>query len=409
MASSSETSRGAKRRTVVNGSTTRNRANAGLENGTGGEDGCDSGLSSESSTPTNGSPPPRQPKTPSNGQVVVAGAASAAALRAKNNSSRIGSDRMSRLFRSRSGTESPRSLDNMRNRQVSSPMRSSGNVTSNWLQISSPCVDSGDEASLRIDRGTYQYMFQDIVSIKTMLLKLKRILQETETLNPFDNAKNGLFCNLNEGGTGTIDVSTSPGSGGSSIADELADLRRQVVFLQGQVEDRDRTIQLLELQMSKLQGPKNGDVQNCILPTRNISSVDTCNAATQTEKTRPVSAGPSLLQSLPQDGVMGPLVSWSDSSDRQRPSLLSELNSAGSPRKPIERLPHTLRLRQEQAPARRGNAHTRRHSSESVTGSPRSKDCAKPPCDSNDMEQRDAKIEGNTVKSLIPTPRKLRL
>jgi len=59
--------------------------------------------------------------------------------------------------------------------------------------------------------------------------------------------QNGLFCNLNEGSTGSIDVSTSPGSGGSSIADELADLRRQVVFLQGQVEDRDRTIQLLEV------------------------------------------------------------------------------------------------------------------------------------------------------------------
>ncbi|KMR00423.1 putative myosin havy chain [Lasius niger] len=191
---------------------------------------------------------------------------------------------MSRLLRSRSGTESPRSLDNMRNRQVSSPMRTSGSV-------SSSCVDSGDESSLRIDRGTYQYMFQDIVSIKTMLLKLKRVLQEAETLNPFDNPKNGLFCNLNE--SGTTDVSTSPGSGGSSIADELTDLRRQVVFLQGQVEDRDRTIQtrdrtieLLELQMSKLQGPKNGDAQSCILSTRNhdISSVDTCNAATQTEK-----------------------------------------------------------------------------------------------------------------------------
>jgi hypothetical protein len=59
--------------------------------------------------------------------------------------------------------------------------------------------------------------------------------------------QNGLFCNLNEGSVGTIDVSTSPGSGGSSIADELTDLRRQVVFLQGQVEDRDRTIQLLEV------------------------------------------------------------------------------------------------------------------------------------------------------------------
>lgn len=102
---------------------------------------------------------------------------------------------MSRLLRSRSGTESPRSLDNMRNRQVSSPMRTSGSVShdptfkfdlseTNILliscvpQVSSSCVDSGDEASLRIDRGTYQYMFQDIVSIKTMLLKLKRVLQE---------------------------------------------------------------------------------------------------------------------------------------------------------------------------------------------------------------------------------------
>ncbi|XP_029178814.1 ras guanine nucleotide exchange factor P isoform X3 [Nylanderia fulva] len=327
----------------------------------------------------------------------------------------IGSDRMSRLLRSRSGTESPRSLDNMRNRQVSSPMRTSGSV-------SSSCVDSGDESSLRIDRGTYQYMFQDIVSIKTMLLKLKRVLQEAETLNPFDNPKNGLFCNLNE--SGTTDVSTSPGSGGSSIADELTDLRRQVVFLQGQVEDRDRTIQsrdrtieLLEvnneLQMSKLQGPKNGDAQSCILPTRNneISLIDTCNAATQTEKTRPVSAGPSLLQSLPQDGVTGPLVSWSDSSDRQRLSMLSELNSSGSHhRKPTERLPHTLRLRQEQTLTRgRVNAHARRHSSEALV----SNSLIKPKeviCDSNNAEQRDAtKVEGNTIKSLIPTPRKLRL
>lgn len=63
--------------------------------------------------------------------------------------------------------------------------------------------------------------------------------------NFFYEFQNGLFYNVNEGGT--ADVSTSPGSGGSSIADELADLRRQVVFLQGQVEDRDRTIQVLQV------------------------------------------------------------------------------------------------------------------------------------------------------------------
>ncbi|XP_025152842.1 putative uncharacterized protein DDB_G0282129 isoform X3 [Harpegnathos saltator] len=326
----------------------------------------------------------------------------------------IAGDRM-RFLRNRSGTESPRSLDSMRNRQVSSPLRRTGDVQS-------PCLDSGDEASLRIDRATYQHMFQDIVSLKTMLLKLKRVLQESgendltraDTLNPFDNSvKNGLFCNLNlnlNEGSETIDVSTSPGSGGSSIADELADLRRQVIFLQGQVEDRDRTIQQLQAQFLKLQGSTSGDAQTCIVPTRNnnIPFVDTCNAATQTEKTRPVSAGPSLLQSLPQDGSMGPLVSWSDSWDRQRPSLLSELNSAGSLRKPTERLPHTLRLRQEQTP-RRSSVHTRRHSSESVSSSLKSKDSTKLSCEPNDMEQCDAKVEGNAVKSLIPTFRKLRL
>lgn len=102
--------------------------------------------------------------------------------------------------------------------------------------------------------------------------------------------------------------------------------------------------------------------------------------------------------------------SWSDSSDRQRLSMLSELNSAGSHRKPTERLPHTLRLRQEQTPTRRANAHARRHSSETLVSSSfiKSKDNAKSPCDSNDAEQRDVKVEGNTIKSLIPTPRKLR-
>ncbi|XP_006561400.1 uncharacterized protein LOC726021 isoform X8 [Apis mellifera] len=215
-----------------------------------------------------------------------------------------------KIWRNRSVTDSPRSIDSTRNRQFSSPLRISRN-------IQSPNLDSGDEGSLRVDRDTYQHMFQDIVSIKTTLLKLKRVLQQSEengltrvdTLNPFDNSmKNGLFYNVNEGGT--ADVSTSPGSGGSSIADELADLRRQVVFLQGQVEDRDRTIQVLQFQISKLQGP-NGDGQTCALNNHNnFSSPNTCNAATQTEKTRPVSAGPSLLQTLPQDDVMGPLVSF---------------------------------------------------------------------------------------------------
>nr|XP_031842163.1 uncharacterized protein LOC116431209 isoform X3 [Nomia melanderi] len=227
-------------------------------------------------------------------------------------------DKMTKVWRSRSVTDSPRFADNLRNRQFSSPLRTSRNVQS-------PSIDRIHELDIRIDRDSYTDMFQDIVSIKTTLLKLKQLLQGTETLTPFDNTvKNGLFYNLNEGST--VDANTSPGSEDSSIVDELADLRRQVIFLQGQVEDKDRTIQVLQFQMSKLQGPNNIERQNCALNnSRNtILSMDTCNAATQTDKTRPGSAGTSLLQTLPRDGVMGPVVSWSDSWDRQRPALLAE-------------------------------------------------------------------------------------
>ncbi|XP_076752745.1 uncharacterized protein LOC143424515 isoform X3 [Xylocopa sonorina] len=260
-------------------------------------------------------------------------------------------DKTTKVWRNRSVNDSPRSIDSTRNRQFSSPLRTSRN-------IQSPSHDSRDESSLIVDRDTYhQHISQDIVSIKTMLLRLKRVLQEAETLNPFDNSmKNGLFYNLNEGGT--ADVGTSPGSGGSSIADELTDLRRQVVFLQGQVEDKDRIIQVLQFQISKLQGP-NGDGQTCALNINhnNVSSRNTCNAATQTEKTRPVSAGPSLLQTLPQEDVMGPLVRWSDSWDRHRPPLLGELNGNRSPRKSTDRIPRTIKSRQGDASSRQ-NGHT---------------------------------------------------
>ncbi|CAK9807315.1 hypothetical protein ANTPLA_LOCUS5324 [Anthophora plagiata] len=316
-------------------------------------------------------------------------------------------DRTSKVWRSRPLTDSPRSLDSTRNRQFSSPLRTIRN-------IQSPSLDSGDEGSLRVDRDTYQHMFQDIVSIKTMLLKLKRVLQESEengltraeTLNPFDSSvKNGLFYNLNEGST--ADVGTSPGSGGSSIADELADLRRQVVFLQGQVEDRDRTIQILQFQISKLQGP-NGDGQTCALTTNhnNVSSSNTCNAATQTEKTRPVSAGPSLLQTLPQEDDMGPLVRWSDSWDRHHPSLLGELNGNRSPRKSTDRIPRTIKSRQEET-SHRQNGHTEKLPIESSLNKRivQSKDSKY--IESNETEQHEIKSEASPTKSCIPTNRKL--
>ncbi|XP_053989513.1 serine-rich adhesin for platelets isoform X2 [Hylaeus volcanicus] len=85
-------------------------------------------------------------------------------------------DSTTKKWRSRSVTDSPRSLDGTRRRLISSPLRTSRNV-----QPSS--IDSRvDEECLRVDLDTYQHMFQDIVSMKTMLLKLKRVLQEKRTV-----------------------------------------------------------------------------------------------------------------------------------------------------------------------------------------------------------------------------------
>ncbi|XP_015589706.1 uncharacterized protein LOC107265132 isoform X3 [Cephus cinctus] len=337
----------------------------------------------------------------------------------------IGSGRTSRLLRSRSGTESPRSLDSVRTRQISSPLRPPRNVQS-------PSLDSGDEGSLRLERATYQYMSQDIVSMKTMLLKLKRVIQEAETLNPFDSSmKNGLFYNLNEGGT--TDASTSPGSCENGVTNEMADLRRQVIFLQGQLEDRDRTIQLLQVQMTKYQGLNSVDSQSCASSMHSSSTgfKETCNAATQTEKVRPVSAGPSLLQSLPQDSGMGPLVSpvgWSDSRYRRRPPSLAELNSQSSRnrhphnlhRKSSDYSPRLTRSRQEETSPIRLNGHAEKMPIDSNTSVKKN---LKPKSEStpgivgrNNVEANDITSDINPAKpdiastsnkSSIPTSRRL--
>ncbi|XP_069685417.1 uncharacterized protein [Periplaneta americana] len=244
-----------------------------------------------------------------------------------------------RVLRSRTGStpDSPRSLDT-KARLTGSPLRPPRQAT--------PSSETED-GSLRLDRGTYQYMYQDIVNIKTMLLKLKRVLQENEengltraeTLNPFDGTlKNGLFYTLASSevvASGDTEDGNESGVG-QSPQEEVADLRRQVVFLQQQLEEKERTIQLLQLQMTKY---TNGDAAAANASSTNSAAKDSCNAATQTERIRPVSAGPSLLQSLPSENNMGPLVSLTDTWDRRRQPSLGELGVGRQPIMTASKLP----------------------------------------------------------------------
>ncbi|XP_075216965.1 uncharacterized protein LOC142322131 isoform X2 [Lycorma delicatula] len=209
--------------------------------------------------------------------------------------------RATRLLRPRVGSsgsgggESPRSLTLDSQRLRSSPLRTSRQGTS------SPGEDLSDDSGIRLDRETYQDMFQDVINIKTMLYRLKRVFQNQETENAFDNTlPNGLYYNLGHDGA-TEDSSHQKKD--ADVADELTDLRRQVVFLQQQLKEKDRIVQNLQESITRLKEVRE-DKHNLEV-TR-----ETCNAATQTERVRPVSSGPSLLQGLPNDGSGGSLVSF---------------------------------------------------------------------------------------------------
>ncbi|GLH10088.1 Uncharacterized protein GBIM_15070 [Gryllus bimaculatus] len=230
----------------------------------------------------------------------------------------------SRLLRPRAGStlstpDSPRASDS-RPRAVGSPLRpqrASGG---------SECDDGG----LYLDRHTYHSICQDIVNHKTMLLKLMRHLQKAETLNPFDSSlKNGLFYNL--ASTDTPSGGAEETGQGLSLQEEVADLQRQVVFLQQQLEEKEHTIQLLQIQMTKY--------SNAEVTANGPIAKETCNAATQTERIRPVSAGPSLLQQpLPSDSSGRPLVSLNDTRSWQRqPTVGSPAPAKSATRLPLMR------------------------------------------------------------------------
>ncbi|XP_072396670.1 uncharacterized protein [Diabrotica undecimpunctata] len=214
----------------------------------------------------------------------------------------------SRVSTPNSTVDSPKTLG-----RVSRPSATSSPVRYNRVaNLSSACGYDSDD-SIRLDRASHTAVKQDIVGIKTMLLKLRRVLNETveeellrsETHNPFESQHltNGIFNSL----CPDNDVSDDGSSQNEAkVISELAELRRQVLFLQGQLEDREKTVQNLQEQMVRL-AEDNYHANSA--PASTTCESSTCNAATQTERMRPISAGPSLLGGSPVDGSAGSLVS----------------------------------------------------------------------------------------------------
>ncbi|XP_020816586.1 uncharacterized protein LOC110190440 isoform X2 [Drosophila serrata] len=162
-------------------------------------------------------------------------------------------------------------------------------------------LHSSSDDLMLYDKSFRNAMLQDVLQFKKQLLRLRRILQETETLNPFENDNVQLFaaCGLDSKQLNDIDLASLTSSTTEDPLQELTDLRRQVVYLQGQVDDRDRTIRLQRDLIEQLEAEKrqkalaNGTASEP--PGKELISM-----ATQTERTRPLAIGAEGLSSKPE-------------------------------------------------------------------------------------------------------------
>lgn len=174
-----------------------------------------------------------------------------------------------------------------------------------------------------MDKTLRNSMLQDVSSFKKQLVQLRRILQESDTLNPFDvlngqvfmPASNQLHDNNNkcddekenENKKEKKDDENNVVLTGDQLAmledqrEELADLRRQVVYLQSQMADKDRTIRLQQNVIEQLEREKarnSSDTQS----SSSDSKTETINSATQTERLRPLSMAQDSLSSRLMSG-----------------------------------------------------------------------------------------------------------
>ncbi|XP_051861218.1 serine-rich adhesin for platelets isoform X4 [Drosophila albomicans] len=160
-------------------------------------------------------------------------------------------------------------------------------------------LHSSSDDLMLYDKSFRNAMIQDVLQFKKQLLRLRRILQETETLNPFENDNVQLFaaCGLDSKQLNDIDLASLTSSTTEDPLQELTDLRRQVVYLQGQVDDRDRTIRLQRDLIEQLEAEK----RQAATAGNEVTNKECISMATQTERTRPLAIGAEgLSRSKPE-------------------------------------------------------------------------------------------------------------
>ncbi|XP_045494453.1 uncharacterized protein LOC123693413 isoform X3 [Colias croceus] len=206
------------------------------------------------------------------------------------------------------GGESSGSTASLSNIGASLPIRSARLLQRSRTQTPSDAGISDGSGS----PAAPSTLLQDVVDIKTLLLQLKRVLQEpgeehntmsSETLDP-------LLAACAE--------SPARGNGRRPPAsplhpDACAEMRRQIVYLQSQLEERDRLVRVLQQQMLRM------------AEGHEPRADDTCNVATQTDRLRPPMG--STLTSSDNSG----LVSWNEQGSGRKLPLYSEAQKTKRP------------------------------------------------------------------------------
>merc|ERR1719220_1440946 len=191
---------------------------------------------------------------------------------------------------------------------------------------------SASDEGVILDKCSYEAVREEVGDVRSMLLRLRRVLQEdmgtidlhmADTVNPFDRdislRPGNLYANLvlaeseqlvsaaeaieklsaaAAAGQDTIEDFTDPvrdisDSAVRKTVEENQDLRRQVVFLQQTVDERDRRIRALESLLVS-------DRANSTSVSSSNSNAS-MNTATQTEKLRPKSVGSTSNRSTSGD------------------------------------------------------------------------------------------------------------
>jgi len=126
--------------------------------------------------------------------------------------------------------------------------------TSHYNRILRPplSLECAGLSTVSLDQQTYRHVVQDVTVMKTLLLRLKRALQETETTNPFEsslNLKNGLSKSAFFEIEAQKNEERLTQLTKDDLGEENAALRTQIAVMRQQLEEQNRIIQCLQHQL----------------------------------------------------------------------------------------------------------------------------------------------------------------